>query len=119
MARLTKKQLAEQRDREREARIQAALHWTPAPDGPDVPIPTDWQGLSTGWLVGYDGVAPGCSSTVHHSYGRTDRTDSQNPRPLYSTKLRALRALRSQVERRCAEQLATVDAQIALAEMEA
>jgi hypothetical protein len=91
-------------------RIIAALRWS---DDvlPDVPIPTD-STLSVGWLPCFNRVEVACSSAVFHALGRTDKTNSQQPRKLYSTKLRALRALRYETAMRCAEELERIDTQI-------
>lgn len=94
-----------------EARLLGALRWT-SEVRPDVPIPIG-AGLSTGWLPFHSRVEIACSSSVHHATGRTDKTTSQNPRNLYSTKLLALRALRHEMELRFAQELANVDKQIA------
>ena len=116
---MTKKEQEEVRELKRRLSILAALRWTEAVEE-DVPIP-DWKTgneLSTGWLTGYAGsdrpsVEEGCSSPSFHARGRTDKTTSQRPTRLYSTKLLALKALRHEMELFFAEKLATVDIQIA------
>lgn len=97
----------------REARIRAALHWTEMAPGPDV-APPSGGGLSTGYLFNAyaSRVNAACSSSVSHAFGQTDRTTTQGARWLYSTRLLALHALRSAVERECAERLAEIDRQI-------
>lgn len=85
---------------------------------PDVDVPGHYsEGLSTGWLfVGEQSDRPridvACSSSVHHAFGRTDKTTSQNSRKLYSTKLNALKALRYMVELDCCKRLRGVDRMI-------
>lgn len=108
-------------EREREAqaaieqarRISAARRWTDDSDiEPDVPPPSGFNELTTGWV--YNAYARridvACSSSVSHAIGRTDRTTTQGARALYSTRERALRALRVALERQFAEELAKVDA---------
>lgn len=99
-------------------RIHTALRFTDKVS-PDIPIPeyTVSSPLTKGWVpigsLGNQGrVEVACSSSVHHAIGRTDRTTSQNAIRLYSTKLLALRGLRNQVEKRCAEELSRIDQQI-------
>lgn len=114
---MTKKETAEVESLRRELSILAALRWT-EPVAPDVPIPHG-QGLSTGWLTGYDRVDVACSSNVFHAYGRNDKTTSQQPCSLFSTKLLALKALRYEMERRFATDLANIDRKIAEAQPQA
>lgn len=109
---MTKKEIAELEAMRSELQLVAALRWT-EPIAPDVPIP-EGQKLSTGWVTGYNRVDVACSSSIFHSYGRTDKTTCQSPCKLFSTKLRALKALRYEMERRFAGELARVDRQIAL-----
>lgn len=94
------------------ARIRAALRWTDDTDiGPDVPPPALWEPLTTGWVFNtpYRSVDVACSSFILHAVGRTDKTTSQNPIALFSTRGRALRALRVALEREFAAELAKVD----------
>ena len=97
-----------------ELKTQAALRWT-TPVSPDVP-PPDGEGLRKGFLfneyLGGPRVDKACSSSVHHSFGIDDKTTSQGSRHLYSTRLRALRALRYEVEKQCAKMLRQIDAQV-------
>ena len=100
---------------ERQARIRAALHWTDDADiAPDVPPPSG-QGLTTGYMFNAYSrrVDVACSSSVFHAIGRTDRTTTQRPIWLYSTRARALHALRVALERQFAEELAKIDAELA------
>ena len=73
---------------------------------PDVKPPDSTIGstLSTGYWP-YRGsnymlprAEPACSSAVGHAVGRTDRTTTQQPRWLYSTKSLAARSLLYEVE---------------------
>lgn len=102
------------RMREEEARTRAALHWTEPAPPPDVMPPTGVFALSTGYTfnVHAQRVDVACSSSISHSVGRTDRTTTQEPKRLYSTRLLALQALRNAMEWRFAEQLAKIDKQI-------
>ena len=108
---MTKKETAEVESLRRELSIVAALRWTEQVL-PDIPVPVRNR-LTKGWLAGYDRVDIACSSCVFHAYGRNDKTTTQQPVALFSTKLLALKALRYEMERRFAEQLANIDRQIA------
>ena len=109
---MTKKEQEEVRVLKNKLSVLAALRWTDEVL-PDVSIPNSFDSLSVGWLPAYDRVEPACSSSVFHALGRTDKTTSQQPKKLYSTKLLALKALRHEMELRCAEELARVDTKIA------
>jgi len=103
-----------EQERFEELLTRAALRST-SPTLPDVDVPND--GLSTGFLyAGENSVDPrvdvACSSSVHHAFGRNDKTTSQRPRRLYSTRLLALKGLRYAVEQRCAAILRGIDRQI-------
>lgn len=97
--------------------IRLALHPT-EPVHPDIPPPT-YDGsdkLSKGWLVvgagHYARVEKGCSSSAYHGSGQTERTTTQNPHALYSTRLLALRAARYEIERYAGGVLLNIDKQI-------
>lgn len=107
---MNKKEQAEFEAMRKEVRVARALRFTD-PIEPDVPPPAA-SGLSTGFLFGGSRVDVACSSSVHHGFGRTDKTSTQRPRWLYSTKERALRAMRNRMEHEFAEELAKVDRQI-------
>ena|ERR1051325_639452 len=113
MPRLTKAERERQEREANEARFRAALRWTEPAPGPDVAPPERGE-LSTGYLFNAhtNRVDVACSSSVSHAFGQTDRTTTQGPRYLYSTRLPALRALRNAVERECAGRLAEIDRQI-------
>ena len=102
------------------ADVTRALRWSDVSDtSPDI---TPAVGtLKKGFLFNLhrsisrsaaEAVAPACSTTVSHSYGRNDKTTTQGCRRLYSTRLRALRALRKEFEILCAESLAEIDREI-------
>lgn len=113
----TKKQAEARRaaEREREAALWAALHWTDPAPGPDVAPPESFAALSTGFLFNAysDRVDVACSSGISHAVGSPDRVQSQGSRRLYSSRLLALRALRNAIERQCAERLYAIDRLIA------
>lgn len=116
MARLTKKQQDEIEAQQHEERIRAALRWTAAPER-DVPPPSVAERglrLTTGYTFhAYNrSVSVACSSSTHHAVGRTDRTTSQQPLALYSSRRLALQALRAALEREFAEALEKIDRQI-------
>ena len=109
---MTKKELA----RMEELLTAAALRST-SEVLPDVPMPSYGEPLAVGfWPVdtrGYDPrIEPACSSSVYHAVGRSDATDSQGPKRLFSSKLLALKALRFLVERQCATSLRRIDKMI-------
>jgi hypothetical protein len=96
-------------------RALCSLHVTETAPGPDLPPPQfGSQEMTKGWDM-YPGslVKVGCSTAYSHGSGQTDKANSQNPRALYSTRLRALRALRNTVEREVAARLSRIDAEIA------
>ena len=101
-----------------EAALTAAALRTTADVKTDVTPPAGSDAeLSKGWAVvaetsEYARVEVACSSSIYHSIGKQDKTDSQRPKHLYSTKLLALKALRRAVEKRAAEQLRRVDRMI-------
>lgn len=116
---MNKKERAEIEDLKKKLRLASALRYT-TPILPDVPPPTTFENLSTGYIYsggferGY--IEEACSSAVFHSVGRIDRANSQGARHLFSTQVLALRALRYHTEQRCAEILARIDTMIELEE---
>jgi len=109
---MTKKERAEMEDLRTQLRIAKAFRFTEKVR-PDVLIPTGSGVLSRGFLYNASNMAwrvvPACSSSVAHSFGSSDKTDSRNGCPLYSTRLLALRALRNDAEQQCAKWLADID----------
>jgi len=98
-----------------EAHIFQALRWT-APIAPDVPPPANGEaGLTTGYAYNSFAapVVVACSSGHSHAVGSCTKTTTQGARALYSTRERALGALRAELERDCAKRLAEVDRAIA------
>lgn len=110
---MTKKERAAFEGIVNKLRIVAALRWTDHVE-PDVPIPERGGVLAKGWFFNtyYGNAESACSSCVHHSIGRDDRTDSQGAIRLYSTKLRALKACRHRMELEFARKLAEIDRKI-------
>jgi len=105
MPKLSKKKQDELLREQHEARIRAALHWTEAAEGPDVLPPERVRGIATGYLFNAytNRVDVACTGSVSHAFGSTDETTTQGARRLFSTRLRALLALRNAVEWECAE----------------
>lgn len=94
-------------------RIARAMRFT-TPVAPDVPPPKG-SGSTSGWLHNsYRGAAiQAWSESVSHGLGGPDRKStgggSQNSRPLFSTELLALKAMRHEMEMDFAKKLAQVD----------
>tara|TARA_R100001510_G_scaffold25356_1_gene22240 strand:- start:338 stop:757 length:420 start_codon:yes stop_codon:yes gene_type:complete len=93
--------------------VVRALRWTDAQTMRDVPKPRG-EGMTTGWNYNsHTRVAmPMWSTSVTHGHGHERKSGSQQGIALFSTKLRALRALRRAVEVDCARKLAAIDEQI-------
>jgi hypothetical protein len=108
---ITKKERAEIDGELTRLRVRAALCWSDDVQ-PDVPIPKGGDSLSEGWLPAYRGAEVACSSAVCHALGRTDKTTTQGPRELYSSKVLALRARRYEFALEAAQALARIDALI-------
>lgn len=120
---MNKKEQAEMDALRKELAIAKALRFTDKVK-PDVPPPTGGgfsngsMDLTRGWdahacLSSYNSyrVEKACSSSVHHGTG-WEKTSSQWPRHLYSTRLLALRACRNQLEELVARSLAEIDLDI-------
>ncbi len=112
---MTKKEAAAFEALYNELRLAKALRWT-EPIALDVAPPSAWGTLSKGWL--YNAytfcVEVACSSQNGHAFGSNDKTISQQPQWLYSTKKLALQAMRNEVELDAAKKLARLDAEIDL-----
>lgn len=113
--RMSAKEKRARAEQAQQGQIRAALRWTDPAPPPDVMPPEGYAELSTGFLFNAHSsrINVACSGAASHARGQTDRTTSQGARRLYSTRLRALQALRNAVEQECAERLARIDAQIA------
>ena len=57
-------------------------------------------------------VTEACTSSIAHSTSTHNITTSQNPRALYSDRIRALKAMRNEVEMECAKKLRSIDKMI-------
>ena len=101
----------------REVQIARALRWT-YPVERDLAAPTHGGSVIQGWDVDLAGhVYEAWSSCAFFGMGQyvagnRRLAKAKGRRDLYSTKALALQALRSQTERRAAEKLAEIDAQI-------
>lgn len=93
--------------------IANALHFT-HPVSPDVEPPDSYNEIRKGFLFNTycREVKPACTSFLYHAYGRDDKTTTQQPKSLYSTRLLALMALRHAMEIQMATDLANIDEQI-------
>jgi hypothetical protein len=115
---MSKKEQAYIADLENQLRLAKALRWT-EPTDTDV-IPASGAGLLKGFLynahLGFGGprVEKACTDFIYHCFGDDTQTRSQGSRRLYSTRLRALKAMRNDVERQAAKTLADIDGQIEL-----
>lgn len=111
---MTKKEKAELERLQNELEIAKAFRRTEEVL-PDVQPPGTWGGLSQGWHFNChaEKVSIACSSSTSHAIGRNDKTQSQNPIKLYSTRLLALKAMRYSMECDFAKKLAKVDSEIA------
>ena len=110
---MTKAERAKMDDLERRLREAMAFRFTD-PVEPDVEIPEEHGELRKGWLFNECAatVACVCTSPIAHGYGGDDDTHLHGARRLYSTRLRALRALRNALERKYAKLLADIDRHI-------
>jgi len=112
---ITKKEKAEFDAAILAAKTLAALRWT-EPVKKDLPIP------SSGTVSGWDFNSYSCIIVQQwsepESHGDGEKRSNQwgisyqNGKPLYSTKLLALKALRHEVENKVAKQLLSIDIQI-------
>lgn len=98
--------------------------WLTDPIEPDINIPTEWKEIRNGWLPTTNGfwfpaagAQKACTSSNSHSTDKWGKTESQQPRRLYSTELLALKAARSELAEKFAKVL--MDADRRISEMEA
>lgn len=111
---MNKKETAAFEDLQRQLREAQALRFTEDVP-PDLPPPENSSMLNKGWLFNsYGGsvVTKACSSSIYHSWDRDDEARSQGARALFSTELRATRALRRAKELEFAAVLAKLDQRI-------
>lgn len=111
---MNKKEQAEIEELRNQLRIAKAFRFTEKVE-PDVPIPELFsRELSKGFSFNsYTGeISRACSSSISHSVHNDEKTTTQCPRCLYSTRTLALKAMRYEMEQRFAKELADVDKQI-------
>jgi len=91
-------------------KIVAALRWTDGAEK-DIPKPRSEDGLVSGYVFNSYSyrVEESCSNSVCHGRGRSDKTTSQNPIEMFSSRLLALKAMRHEVELRLAIELRKID----------
>jgi hypothetical protein len=98
-----------------ELRIAKAMRFTEKVE-PDLMPPESFGGLVNGYLYNayYSNpcVEPACTSSTSHGFGSHDKTNTQQPRRLYSSRLLAWKACRNDLEKQFSRVLAEVDAQI-------
>lgn len=110
---MNKKEQAELEELRKQLAIAKAFRFT-EPVERDVQPPESYSALATGWVYNEYNcmVSVACSNSVHHAVGRTDKTNTQRPISMYSSKLLALKGLRNALEQKYAKALADIDAQI-------
>ena len=84
---------------------------------PDIPHPEAGElgfRLTKGWLYNLHtgSVDKVCSSCISHSYGRDDKTTTQQPKNLYSTKELAMKAMRYEKVQKFIKELVALDKRI-------
>lgn len=113
---MTKKEQQRLADLEQQLREAKAFRFTEAV-ATDRPPPPSFDSLVKGFTFNdyNDEISKACTSSNSHCPYSDEETTSQRPLHLYSTQLLALRALRHQVELKCAKRLAEIDRRIASA----
>jgi hypothetical protein len=108
---MTKKELA----MVEELKTRLALRFYPEVE-PDIDIPEYSEGVLNGWMCNEYSVTveKACTSFISHSYGMWDKTRSQNPRKLYSTKKLAYKALLAKMAIKYASELRSVEKKMEL-----
>lgn len=103
----------------REALLNKSLRWTDGDDSPDLPRPSNYDSYVNGWSINlYRGaVYKSWSSSVFHGDGHVadgirPKSASHKGIAQYSTKVKALIALRRKLELSFASSLADIDMQI-------
>lgn len=91
-------------------KTQCALRYTDAIK-PDIPVPSSNEGIVNGYSFNAYSkrVTQSCSSVVFHNRDGWNIARSQNPIEQYSSVLLALKAMRNEIERRCADDLRSID----------
>lgn len=116
---MNKKEQAAFDDLKRQAIVNRALRWTDGDDNPDLPAPSGFNEYVNGWSIDHYKftVYQSWSSSVVHGNGRVidcnrPGSASQNGISQFSSKEKALIALRRSMERRFATSLADIDLEI-------
>lgn len=95
-----------------DALTKAAFHRTEKVE-PDILPPTDYKELCKGYSFvvsrGYVSISKACTSSNGHCSHSDDKTTSQGSRPLYSSKLLALKAARHATENEACNTLRGID----------
>ena len=101
---MTKKEIAEVEA----LKARLALHFYPEIE-PDIDIPKD--GIVNGWQFNVFScrVEKACTSSIYHNFGGWDKTTTQQPMRLYSTKRLAYKALLSKMAVKFANELRSVE----------
>ena len=93
--------------------MQLALHFTEKV-APDIPIPRSTDGIVNG--ISYNSysrcVRKTCSSSIAHNDHGWDKVTSRDPIAQYSSVLKSLKAMRTEVELDCARKLHEIDKMI-------
>ena len=103
----------EQKEFERLKMLLALKHWPKVL--PDVAPPTktvdNFNKLTTGYAFNSyaKAVSIACSSCTSHAIGQTDKTTSQQPKALYSTKKLAYQAMLHEMSLRFAAEMRQVE----------
>lgn len=98
------------------AKTVAALRWT-APVAFDVPVPGHGEPPATGWAFNdyAMSVEQGWSCRLYHGRGTAPASrmsGSQGSRRMFSSRLRALQAMRHELEKQAADKLRRIDQMI-------
>lgn len=112
---MNKKEQAEFEALRKAVYVARALNWTQSV-APDIPAPKSGDPMTRGFVfnVYSQSISHALSSTSGHATGcePPTRTSTQHCISMYSTKLLALKALRHEVEKKAANDLAKIDMQI-------
>jgi len=113
---MTKKEQAEVE----KLKVRLALRFTEDVK-PDMPAPGyDFRGFSNGWTFNSYSkqVEKSCSSSIFHGRGQWNKTTSQGAIAQFSMPILAYKAMRREVEERCAHELREIDRSIELLDSE-
>lgn len=119
---MNKKEAAQLSEAIENAEVNRALRWSDGEIQADVrPPKSSFDGMpyTRGWIARFwcslecpsRYIGKGISSCISHG-SNWDKTDTQQPIAMFSTRLRALRALRRMAENKFAAFLASIDAEI-------